>query len=46
MSFKILMAALVIVTVLTAAGITILARRAEALEVHIIDFDPAANRTR
>jgi hypothetical protein len=64
MSFKILMAALVIVTVLTAAGITILARRAEAVEgslpgadpgkaylgpqrpisseVHIIDFDPAA----
>ena len=39
MSFKILMAALVIVTVLTAAGVTVLARRAEAVEGSL----PAAN---
>jgi hypothetical protein len=45
MSFKIVMAALVVVTVLTAAGITTLARRAEAVEGSL-PVDPSAKRTR
>jgi len=49
MSFKILMATLVVATVITATGITILARRAEAVEGigrPPIDFDPAAKWSR